>query len=609
MMEHFGELRSLRTFPGSEIDFWNRFLSGVSLLFQSSRVLRLCQGNDHNWVIVQELDSQLLKTEIEENIHPELLQVAERAHKNGYAFERIRTPIPPFKQPTVVAFLVDEGRDRNHSLVLVFLERLTSSQVSDLVVRSQLIADIPLSYFSSLQTGQSDQSDIFLEILDLTSALIDQKKFLLACMKLVNEIASRFKCSRVSIGWLKDNYVKPIAISHLEKFDAHMDTVSRLEGVFEESLDQDEEIIIPGEVSRGTIVAAHSKYLKLQGLNQLVSFPLRIAEEPKAVVCLEKIEGFFRERELLTLRLVLNHIAILLDNLHKSDRLLVFKALDWFKDRLAWWLGVERISLKLLIISTCLMGIYALVGQWKFNVEAASQLVTDQVAVISAPFDGVIFKVNARKGVSVKKGEVLAEFDTQDLFLREAEILAEVTRFTRESQKARVQGQLADMSISDAKREQAQAQLERIRYFLTRASIRAPIDGVLVEGDHEELQGAPISKGEIFFKVAQIADIYLELKVSEVDIDFIQEGSSGSVALLSNPSEKYAFVVERIIPIAQVDQTLGNFFMVKARFNTSPREWWRPGMSGLGSIQAGERSIYWILTRKIFNYFRLKFWI
>ena len=122
---------------------------------------------------------------------------------------------------------------------------------------------------------------------------IDQKKFLLACMKLVNEIASRFKCSRVSIGWLKDNYVKPIAISHLEKFDAHMDTVSRLEGVFEESLDQNEEIIIPGEVSRGTIVAAHSKYLKLQGLNQLVSFPLRIAEEPKAVVCLEKIEGFF----------------------------------------------------------------------------------------------------------------------------------------------------------------------------------------------------------------------------------------------------------------------------------------------------------------------------
>jgi len=39
-----------------------------------------------------------------------------------------------------------------------------------------------------------------------------------AAMTFCNEIASRYRCDRVSLGWIKGAYVRVQAVSHMERF-------------------------------------------------------------------------------------------------------------------------------------------------------------------------------------------------------------------------------------------------------------------------------------------------------------------------------------------------------------------------------------------------------
>ena len=74
------ELRSLRFFPGSEDDFWPRFLSGVASICKTSWVLRLTRGKSADvWSLAQDFGTNLDKEQIRQALEDNLLQVAERA--------------------------------------------------------------------------------------------------------------------------------------------------------------------------------------------------------------------------------------------------------------------------------------------------------------------------------------------------------------------------------------------------------------------------------------------------------------------------------------------------------------------------------------------------
>jgi len=63
-----------------------------------------------------------------------------------------------------------------------------------------------------------------------------------------------------------------------------------------------------------------------------------------------------------------------------------------------------------------------------------------------------------------------------------------------------------------------------------------------------------------------------------------------------------------VIPVAQVKPQAGNLFMVRARLLEAPEGWWRPGMTGLARIDAGDQNILWLLTRRAIDAIRMKLW-
>ena len=66
-----------------------------------------------------------------------------------------------------------------------------------------------------------------------------------SCLEIVNRMADRLDCERVTIGIRKGLVVRTECISYLATFDPRTQLVRKLEAAMEESLDQDRRVVLP----------------------------------------------------------------------------------------------------------------------------------------------------------------------------------------------------------------------------------------------------------------------------------------------------------------------------------------------------------------------------
>jgi hypothetical protein len=451
------------------------------------------------------------------------------------------------------------------------------------------------------------KSLVFSDTLDLNILLYRTDKFVESVMIFCNEIASRFQCSRVSLGWIENGYARIQGFSHIENFEDKMEAVQKLEDAMEEACGQDREIVYPGTEKQNYIRLAHSSYCKNYGSDNMISLPLRIDKETVAVLSCERLSMPFSKLELRKLRLICDYTVVRLNDLRMGDRWFGKKITDWGRKKLEMLLGPENTLAKTLALLISILFIIILFGRLTYKVENPCILKTDNIIYISAPYEGYVDNVNVRSGDFVNEGSILLNMDTKELLLQESSAIADIHQYSREMEKFRAQNALSDMRIADARLDRAKAQLERVHYYLNHGEIKAPFSGIVVEGDKTELTGAAVRKGDILFKLAQLKDFYLLLDCKEQDIHEISVGAEGEMSFLTRPELTFPVRVIQINPVAKVKDG-GNIFEIRAEFNAEEALWWRPGMSGLTKITIEKRSILWILTHRTIDFIRLHFW-
>ena len=84
------------------------------------------------------------------------------------------------------------------------------------------------------------------------------------------------------------------------------------------------------------------------------------------------------------------------------------------------------------------------------------------------------------------------------------------------------------------------------------------------------------------------------------------ESKCGEIAIFTAASEAFCRKntncsidesFERFEPVSEVRQE-GNVFQMRVKVLGEPQDWWRPGMSGVCKVNAGKRSLLWILTHR-----------
>lgn len=599
------DLTGLRTFSGAPAAFWSSFCQQITTLAGARAgavfIRRLEGGTSGAWRRISASPANSAAAQQLDMARNGIETLATAAVAQGEAMEH-------FEDAPVLGIALQTGEPQMEAAALFLLEEDPEPTVEEAALRLRLVADTPALYGAHRALlSAREESGHFAGALDLMLLLNNEQRFMAAAMLICNEIAARFTSDRVSLGWRVGPYVRLQAVSHSDKFEKKMEVVQELEAAMEECADQDMEIAWPAAPEATYICRDHEHFAAAQASGSLLSLPLREKQEAVAVLLLERKSSPFAPQEVRGLRVACDQMARRLADLRRQDRWFGARWAASARRQAAKLLGTEHTGWKLLGLALALALAILIFGQKEHRVDSAFELKSDAVAQLPAPFEGYISEVHFRIGDEVQAGQTLVRLDTRETLLQQAAALAELQRYEGEAQRAEAAGELADLGAAAALARQAKARLDLAEYHLSQAEIRAPFAGVIVEGDLRERVAGPVQQGEVLLKIARLGEMFAELKINQRDIPYVQQAATGELAFSSRPQQTFPMQVQRIEPVAQPTEE-GNFFIVRTTLPSTIEPWWRPGMNGVAKVNAGRRSLWWIVTHRTADFLRLQLW-
>jgi multidrug efflux pump subunit AcrA (membrane-fusion protein) len=223
-----------------------------------------------------------------------------------------------------------------------------------------------------------------------------------------------------------------------------------------------------------------------------------------------------------------------------------------------------------------------------------------------APLDGILLESFVSTGDLVSKGQVIAQMDDRELILELADLVAERDTATKKRDVSRSSGDAAATQIAELEVQQLNARIELLKFKKDSLRIASPIDGIVLQSDLEDAQGAPLRTGNVLTEIAPLDSLRLELSVFEPDVSYIQPQQSATIVLDGAPFDTLTGKIELIRPESEIRNNR-NVFVSEIGIDNQD-QLLRPGMQGQAKIAAGNKSLGWILfhrpIERVFSIFR-----
>lgn len=431
-------------------------------------------------------------------------------------------------------------------------------------------------------------------------------------ISLVNLLATQLHCTRASLGWQTTSGVSLAAVSFSANFDKRTHAMQLLVDVMNEASDQGMNIdyvineAAPEADAATQIKRNHKQLLIEQSLQSVHTLLLRKDKRIVGVIVLEKSqEGGISTEQQAFIQSQLPLITHILD-LKKSASAGLWQTIKQIVLRQTTrWFGTQHTALKVIGIAVAAF-IVALFIPADYHISSDASLKSSYKHLLVSPQDGYLKNIKARPGDIVKKGDVLAQLNDDELSLQRRKLASQVQQYQQEYDTALANSNRVAAAIANTQVDQANIQLRLIEQQLSRIQLLAPNDGVVVSDDISQSLGAPVKQGDVLFEIAAAQGYLVQLMVDERDIASLKVGQKGHVKLTSLPHDVFEFSVKTITPLSEILNGR-NYFKVDATLEGETTVL-RPGMTGTGKITAGKRSLGWIWFHDIWHWISLKLW-
>ena len=472
------------------------------------------------------------------------------------------------------------------------------------------------SILSNLQEGQRwltladpreyERQGFYVSVLALQASCLEQTSYRKVLIRLVTEFTQSLNCEQVAVGELVGRHSKIVALSNSAQFDARSNFMQAIADAMDEAVEQDNLIVFP-DPQTNLIQRAHRELARKSGSGSLLTIPMVDGGEFFGAVTLLRSEEKPFDAE--TVRLCKTAIALLSPFLalkKNAEQGLFALFLNTAKKRVADLFSYKYLKTKLVALGISSLIFASALLQGDFHLTADAVLEGKMQRVIAAPIEGFLVSASVRAGDTVRKGDLMASLDDSDLQLELSKLNGQLQKLRREYREALSSHDMVKVRVISAQIDQALAELELTQQQLQKLTLVAPFDGVVIEGDLSQLLGSPVERGDMLFKLAPTEGYRIILKVDERLISFVQAGQKGLLALSSLPDRKFKLTVQKITAVAKAENKK-NIFRVEASLDKAP-ELLRPGMEGIGKINAGRRSLLWIGTHELVDWLRLWVW-
>ena len=454
----------------------------------------------------------------------------------------------------------------------------------------------------------STTKEQLVDLVDLVAAGLENDQFATAATEVANELSKRFSCERVSIGFLRYNRIRIEAQSHSTKIDQNSNLVRAIRDTMSESLDQAATIVYPEEEDNSVLVTRfHTQLAKAQKGAAICTLPLVKNGAAVGAVVLERTAdkpftaGLVQRCEQIGLL-----IGPALETRRREERPLPLKIMESCQNWLAKLCGPRHLKLKLGVgLTTALLLCLCLMDS-TFRISCDAVLEARVRRVVAAPQNGYIAATHARAGDFVRKGDLLATLDDRELLLEKRRWQSQGSQLLKEYRKALAGFERAEVAILKAKREQTDAHLKLVEQQIRRATIVAPLSGLIVKGDLSQSLGSPVTRGEVLYEVAPTDEYRVILEVDDRDIGLVTIGQQGKLKLSGVPDRMIPITIDRLTPVSTAEEGR-NYFRVEAVMDDHS-DLMRPGMEGITKIEIGEAKMLWVWTRRWVDGLRLFAW-
>ena len=445
-------------------------------------------------------------------------------------------------------------------------------------------------------------------ILECVAVVLENQGFHKACMLLVTHLATVLDCRRVALGFIKFRHYSLEALSHSITFSEKTQLSRALEAAMAEAGEMSRCLIYPPpQENEGPLYPAHEQLAGSFGGYTICTVPISDGESILGALILER-EAVFDKETVNLCETVGTMSGLILGLKRENEQGLLKRAVIQLKVVFGKMLGRGYLVWKLNGLLLIGMVAFFSVAEGVFRLSANAHLEGAMQQAIVAPIDGFIKDAPFRAGDLVTQEDLLFKLDDRELRLEQIRLDNQFEQYQSKYNNALAQQKRAEMRIIDAQRKQTEAQLELIKSQLARTEGHTPFNGIIVQGDLSQKLGAPVKKGEVLFEVAPLDNYRIILEVDERDITEVHEQQTGNLVLTSLAKQVLPFHVIKITPVSETKEGR-HFFRVEANLDlVQAPKLLRPGMTGIGKIEVGQRHLIWIWTRGLTNWLRVWLW-
>jgi len=446
------------------------------------------------------------------------------------------------------------------------------------------------------------------KVLDLVASAVEHEGSHASAMAFVTRLATDLDCDRVSLGFTKGRHVRVRVMSHTAEFGKQTNLMRAIGSAMDEAVDQQAVVVYPQPSDAPPLVTrTHEELSRQHGAGAILTIPLENKGRFVGGLTLERPADRPFDRGTVELCETAAVIAgPILDTKRAEDRWLIRKAADSFVTQLKRMLGPGYLVRKLILLLILGLIVFFYFFEVDYRVTAPTAIEGAVQRVVAAPFNAYIKEAPIRPGDIVREGDLLCLLDDRDLKLERIKWLTEKEQLIKQYHEAMAKHERAQVRITRAKIDQAEAQIALLDEQLFRAKVVAPFNGVVMSGDLSQSLGAPVERGEVLFEVAPLDEYRVIAEVDERDITEITVGQQSELLFPSMPRRSFPFVVEKITPVSTAKEGR-NSFRVEGRME-EVSERLRPGMEGVGKITIDRRRLIWVGTHKAIDWLRLQLW-
>lgn len=277
----------------------------------------------------------------------------------------------------------------------------------------------------------------------------------------------------------------------------------------------------------------------------------------------------------------------------------------------AWLRRLRKITVMRVFL---LLVLIFLISLFTVNVEhtVSAEFVIRPKAVFSsyAWFDCVVKKCAVQDGDTVKKGDVILNYDTDrmsfQLAAAQAAFKESDAEYEQESKAAFTDRErLGRLKILARKREQAQIAITEAQWYLAHSTVRAETSGVvtLPEGSADKLAGRALRQGEKQFDILSGSGMVAEIMVNEKDASVL-DGTPQVVLFLHTRPElpiQAKIISERFYP-ELTEQNIYSYTLKAEMIGKLPDL--RYGMRGVARVTGRKVKLGYYLFRSLVLWYR-----